>query len=341
MSGDGSGREGRSAVQQAAKRIVDVHIHAIPPTLIERIEQGGFPDVGVTATGRGMRFAFPGMEPSPPAPAGLADFPGLAEWGREKHIDLQLVSPWTDLLGYTLPRSQAGVWTRAYNEATTAACADQIGMLPMATIPLQFPDLAVLELEAASAMGCRGAMIGTDIPGSGLGAPDLDVVWEAAAGLSMPLLVHPTFIRIPPELLFAGLKNAVGRAGVATIALTRLVHSGALLRHPDLTVIGALGGGGLVPLSRRIIRNHEVGWSDTDVDVEASLRRLLFDSVVIDPAFLRYLVRQVGAERVMLGSDYPFPWEPDPVRLVGESDLDSDEAASVLGVTASRVFDLS
>jgi aminocarboxymuconate-semialdehyde decarboxylase len=325
-------------VSRTTGRVVDIHIHAIPPALVESVAGDAFANVGVDRYAQGLVFTFPGMAPSPPAQATLADFPLLAEWARREGIDVQMVGPWTDLLGYTLSPPEAVAWTRAYNEGLVAACAQQRGMIPLATVPLQFPRVAAREMEAAHSMGCRGVIVGSEIPDLDWDAPELDPVWEAAAGLSMPLLVHPTFICVPPRLRSRGLKNAIGRASEVTVALTRLVYSGALLRNPGLSVVAALGGGGLVPQSGRIIRNYELGWADTKTDVEASLRRLRFDSVVTDPTFLHYLVRQVGADRVMLGSDYPFPWEKHPVRSVEEAGLSPEETAALLGGTASRLF---
>ena len=318
--------------------VTDVHIHAIPASLVKRVESGHFPSVGVQRGERGLVYSFPGMAPSPPSLPAMGDFSRLAAFAAAEGIDRQLVGPWTDLLGYTLEPAEASVWTRAYNESLAAECSARRGMVPMATIPLQFPDLAVREMEAARDLGCRGVMAGTDIPGLDFDAAELDQVWEAAATLSMPFVVHPSFICVPPRLRPRGLKNAVGRAGEGAVALTRLIYSGALLRHSGLAVIAALGGGGLVPLWRRIVRNQELGWAEAQGDVEASLSRLLFDSMVVDPAYLHYLVRRVGADRVMVGSDYPFPWEPHPVQRVQAAGLSPEETASVLGGTAARVF---
>lgn len=332
---------GGEVASRDTRLVVDVHIHAIPASLVGEIERAAFPGVSVSPSERGLRFLFPGMRPSPPAPPRLTDFAALAERGRECGIDVQIVGPWTDLLGYTLARDEAAAWSQAYNEAQAAACADHPGLVPMATIPLQFPDLATATLERAQEAGCRGVMVGTDVPGMALDAPALESVWEAAAGLSMPILVHPTFLQIPERIEARGLKNAVARVGEITLAMTRLVYSGALLRHPELAVIAALGGGAIVPLRRRVLRNHTLGWSETDTDVEASLRRLYFDSVVLDPSYLRYLVREAGANRIVMGSDHPFPWEPDPVRFVRQADLSNDEIVAILGGTASALFGLA
>lgn len=339
-----AGTVGEGARGQPVSRppfpVVDVHIHGVPPDLVAAVERGVFPSVGVTRVDGQAVFAFPGLDPSPPGPAGLSDLRRLADFAAAEGIDVQIVGPWTDLLGYTLPAREAAGWSRAYNEALAGICAAAPGRVPMGTIPLVHPEAAIQELVAAQQLGCRGIMIGTDLPGCDLDDPRLDPVWEAAAGLRMPVLVHPTFLCVPQRLRRRGLKNAVGRAGDLAVALAQLIYSGALLRHQALEVVAPLGGGALVPLWQRIRRNQEVGWAAASVDVEASLARLHFDSIVLDSAYLRYLVQRVGPGRVIMGSDYPFPWEPHPPRFVAEAGLCPEETAAVLGGTAAALYGL-
>ena len=320
--------------------VIDVHVHFIPDSLVAAVEKGVTPSVSVETSPAGLVFSSPGMAPSPPAQPALHDSTLLLTSGTTAGIDLRLVGPWTDLLGYTLPERDASSWTTAYNEGLAGACAGHPGLVPSATAPLQFPDLAARKLEEAHRMGCCGLMIGTDIPGLGFDSPRLEPLWEVAAALGMPILAHPTFLAIPPRLDRRGLKNAVGRAEPALIALTELVYSGVLLRHPRLTVIAALGGGGLLSFADRIARNHQLGWSDTDIDVPASLERLYFDTLLGDAMDLRFLVSRVGAHRVLLGSDYPFPWEPDPVGKVRRANLEPEEHAAIVGGNAGQLFHL-
>lgn len=330
-AGGGSGSRGSGPV-------IDTHIHAVPASLVREVEAAAFRGVSADRSEAGLRFRFPGMQPSPPAPAGLTDFVALAARGLKQGIDAQIVAPWTDLLGYTLRRRDASTWSHAYNEAQASACRERPALVPIATIPLQFPDLAAASLVRARGLGCRGVIVGTDVPGIALDAAALEPVWEAASGLGMPVFVHPTFLTVPGSMQTRGLKNAVGRIGETTLTLTRLVYSGILLRYPDLIVIAALGGGALVPARHRVLRNHVLGWSETKTDVEASLRRLYFDTVVLDSGFLRYLVGEMGADRFVMGSDYPFPWEPDPVAMVLGAALPAQAAQAILGATASRLF---
>lgn len=321
-------------------RLVDVHLHAAPRQLVHEVSRGAFPGVAVEFADDAPRLLFPDMAPSPWLPAAILDVFGIAEWGSGKGVDLQLVGPWTDLFGYTLPHGEAAAWSRRYNEILAEACRQHPTTLPIGTIPLVAPERAVAELEAAKSLGCRGVMIGTDLPGLHLGSPELDPVWEAAAALRMPVLLHPTHLHLPDELHGAGLKNAVGRAGPTAVALARLIYGGALVRFPGLAVIASHGGGALAAVAPRIRRNHELGWSESGHDPDESLSRLYFDSVVLDGGLLNYLVRTFGADRFLLGSDFPFPWEPDPVGTVAAAGLTDDERRAVLGGNAARLFDL-
>jgi aminocarboxymuconate-semialdehyde decarboxylase len=305
------------------------------------VEAGLARHVTVHRTPAGLAgYSFPSMEPSPPAPTKLSDFAEMAAWAAEHGITTQLIGPWTDLVGYTLPVTSGESWAQAYNEELVRCCSEFPGMEPLATVPLQAPRAATRVMESSRRMGCRGLVIGTDIPGSDLGSPELDDVWAAAAELRMPILVHPTFLTIAPVLQSSGLKNAVGRSAVTALALTRLIYAGVLERHPGLVLIAAQGGGGFVPLINRITRNQELGWADTDVDIAASVRRLYWDSVVLDSSYLAYLAATVGSDRVLLGSDRPFPWEVDPVGTVRRSGLDAHGTEVILGRTAQALYDI-
>ncbi|GAA4699522.1 amidohydrolase family protein [Nocardioides conyzicola] len=320
---------------------IDVHVHAVPPALLERVGRGEFPGIELSSNGTSSMLTFVDMASSPPVPLSMTSAAALAASSAAQHVALQLLGPWTDFFGYTLPETVAVDWCRAYNIELVEMCAGNPHQLPMATIPLIFPSRAVAELHAARALGCHGVMIGTDLPGGlHLGSAELDPVWEAAAALDMPVLLHPTRLDVPGELNVAGLKNAVGRAEPTAIALTRLLYAGVLNRHPELSFIACHGGGGFAAVAPRVLRNHEIGWSETDVDVQEGVSRLYFDSVVLDPRLLGFLVEVYGADRFVLGSDLPFPWEPHPVATLIASDLGADATASIAHKNARQLYRL-
>jgi aminocarboxymuconate-semialdehyde decarboxylase len=322
-----------------ADLVVDVHVHAIPPSLNDLIAEDRFAGVSVTRNRDGERiYHFPGMEASPSAPAALDNLAAIADWGVSKGVDRQLIGPWTDLFGYTLePRAGEG-WARSYNEALAAACDADPRHEPIATIPLQHPATAVRVIEEARGLGCRGIEIGTAVPDGDFGSTAFDEVWAAAAEQRMPILLHPTFLEVPANVARHGLKNSFGRGMATAVALTQLIYAGVFERHRDLVLIAAHGGGAFVPLIDRLERSHDLGWDDSTVDIRASVGRIYWDSIVLDSAYLGYLVNKVGAGRIVLGSDHPFPWEPEPIETVHRANLPAEAAISILGRTATDLF---
>jgi aminocarboxymuconate-semialdehyde decarboxylase len=320
--------------------VIDVHVHAVPHGLLDDVMAGEFAGVALEQGERTSRLRFPGTKPSPWLPAEITRIDAIVGWGRAKGIAGQLISPWTDLFGYTLPSQEAAAWSRRYNDLLVEECRPHAGALGIGTIPLSYPAVAVGVLEDAHRQGCRGIMIGTDIPDLHLGSAELNPVWEAAESLRMPVLVHPTHLHLPHDLVGAGLRNAVGRAGPTAVALARLIYGGALTRFSDLVIIASHGGGALPAVLPRILRNHELGWSQSAHDPRDSIDRLYFDSVVLDSDYLRYLIGRFGADRFLLGSDHPFPWEPDPVGTVVAAHLGGAQQRAVLGGNAARLFDL-
>jgi len=320
--------------------VIDVHSHLLPPAVIDELKQHPRVFPGIEATdlpGGAKAFRFQGLPDCPPMPASVLDVDRRVQWLDEEVIDVQLCAPWTDLFGYTLDPKEASAWSRFYNEQLVALATTRL--VPVATVPLQAPSAAVHELELARSMGCVGVMIGTRTPAFDLDAEALDEFWEAAAALHMPVVVHPIFLEKNPRLDDYGLRNAVGRANETLIALSRLLLAGTILRHRGLTVLVAHGGAGLPSLLGRLHRNYEQA-TDELADPIAGFRRLYFDSVVIDPRVLRDLVALAGEDQVLMGSDYPFRWEPHPRKLIEDADPEHAWEAAVLGRNARRLFGL-
>jgi aminocarboxymuconate-semialdehyde decarboxylase len=142
-------------------------------------------------------------------------------------------------------------------------------------------------------------------------------VWAKAEELGVPLFIHSRGI---PELgkRLSGngwLDNTIGYPLDATIALSHLIFEGTLDRFPGLKMVAAHGGGYLPSYAERSDHACLVGPNGCDEDIKLKkhpteyLKQLYFDSLVFTPEALRHLVTQVGASQIMLGSDYPFPWE--------------------------------
>ena len=130
----------------------------------------------------------------------------------------------------------------------------------------------------------------------------LNPFWEAANARKATLFVHPTFGACDERLKAYGLVNAVGRITDTTIAMSRLLYSGHLLRYPDVKLVVAHGGAALPMALGRLRSSYATAPAERADPVEA-FNKLYFDSVVYDKATLRFVCDQAGSDKVMMGTE--------------------------------------
>jgi len=322
--------------------IIDTHAHVVPGSLIEtlRAEPRSFPLVRLVAEGGTTRMAFAGEAPTRPISPRLSDLDDRRQWLARQKIDHQVVGGWTDVYGYEQPSEEGADWARFLNEHLRKD-ADALGALtPLATVPLQNGALAARVLEEAIDAGFKGAMIGTQPKGFGgnLDDAELDPFWEIASARHATIFLHPMYICGDDRLDGYDLLNAIGRLTDTTIAVARLFFSGHLTRFPGVTLVVSHGGGALPYALGRLRRNRAIH-PDGYTDPLDGFRRIYFDTVLFEPQALRFLCDVAGSDRVVLGSDYPFPiGDPEPTRVVEETPLTRAERHAILGETAARIF---
>lgn len=322
--------------------IIDTHAHVVPDSLLGqlRAEHRLFPSVALSAAEAAPRLAFAGAPPTRPIAPRLRDLAERRRWLALARVDRQLVGGWTDVFGYELPAEEGADWARFFNEHLRRDAAALATLTPLATVPLQHGALAARVLDEALDMGFKGAMIATQPKGAGgtLDDPSLDPFWEVASARRATIFLHPQYICGDDRLNGYDLLNAVGRLTDTTIAVARLLFSGHLTRFPGVSLILAHAGGALPYALGRLKRNHAIHPGEY-ADPADGFARLYFDTVLFEPRALRFLCDCVGADKVVLGSDYPFAiGDPDPARIVEETLLTAAERRAILGETAARIF---
>jgi aminocarboxymuconate-semialdehyde decarboxylase len=324
--------------------IVDSHAHLVPPDLLDAIrrDHARFPSLRVIEEGGSLALAFAGGKPTRPVSKPLGDIPGRLAWMRQQGIDRQVCGGWVDMFGYELPAAEGEAWSRLINEAMLEVKRSQpAAFVPLATVPLQDGARAAAVLKSAVAAGFAGAMIGT-LPrgiGSVLDAADLDAFWAAADDLGAAIHIHPSFDAGDARTYDFGLQNGVGRITDAMVAVARLICSGHIARYANVKFIAPMGSVGLPFLVGRLRRNFEVTPGVGD-PIDA-LARIYTDTVLHDPRVLRFVVEIVGADRVMMGSDSPFPiGDLAPTRIVAGAGFDAAAAARINGGLAAELFRL-
>jgi aminocarboxymuconate-semialdehyde decarboxylase len=192
----------------------------------------------------------------------------------------------------------------------------------LGTLPMQAPDLAILELErCVRELGLPGVQIGTNVNGKNLDHPDLFPIFQAAERLGAAVFVHPWEVIGRERMQQFWLPWLVGMPAETSLAICSVIFGGVLERLPRLRICFAHGGGAFPGTFGRIDHGFHARPDLCAVAINkppsSYLARLYVDSLVHDPEALRLLLKLLGPERVALGSDYPFPLgESEPGKLI-------------------------
>jgi len=263
-------------------------------------------------------------------------------------IDVQVVSPSPSQYHYWADPELARTVCRVANRGIAGLVEEEPGRLyGLGLVPLQHPDLMVEALgDAIRGCGLVGVEISSHAPGAAgdrtveLSDARLEPFWARAAELGAVVFLHPFGCTLDERLDRYYLANTVGQPVENAVALSHLIFAGVLDRHPDLQVLAAHGGGYLPTYLGRSDHAWAVRTEAQDCQEAPSsyLRRLWFDSLVHSADGLRALVAAVGADRVLLGSDYPFDMGvEDPLARLATAELSPVDAAAVAGGNAARL----
>jgi aminocarboxymuconate-semialdehyde decarboxylase len=192
-------------------------------------------------------------------------------------------------------------------------------------------------------MRLSGVVITSTAQGVSLGDDRFRPFWEVAEGTGALVFIHPTTRGFAlPALQHYYLWNAVGNPVETTIAASHLVMAAVMETHPRLKVLLAHGGGAIMALRGRLRHAWEVqpeARARLHESPERSLARFFFDSLTHDPAVLQDLIDAVGADHVLLGSDYPFDMgATHPAAMVRALHLPGNDEAKILGGNAARLL---
>jgi aminocarboxymuconate-semialdehyde decarboxylase len=208
---------------------------------------------------------------------------------------------------------------------------------------MQAPDKAADELRRAmTKLGLHGTMIASNVNGKNLDDPSFEPVWAAAAELDAFLVIHPGNVAGADRLRSYYLNNLIGNPLDTTIAAACLMFGGVLERYPTLKPMMVHGGGFIPYQGGRWVHGWQVR-PEPKVHVKHSpapyLDRFLYDTITHSKAACEFLVQTAGADRVFLGSDYPYDMAMmDCVRHVRALDIPAADRDTILGGHAAKIF---
>ena len=321
-------------------RTIDIHAHLVPRSLWQaadaRREWYGFrhePGDGIgTMVGGGKRTGFTSPKVRFTPEERLQDMDAQG-------VDVQVVSIHTPFFGYHLDPAQGRALARDVNDEIAALARQWPRRFAgLATLPVQDVKAAIDELErAVTVLGLKGAELDTVVNGENWDEAKFLPLFKAAEAMGAVLFFHPQ-----PQNNFMmqraaryGLPNSLGVIVEDAILVASLIFGGVFDACPDLKVCIAHGGGPACFAMGRMDR----GWRGTPAanrkiqqPPSSYQRHLYYDTVVGSEKALRFLLDEVGVDRVVLGSDWPFvPWHPSPVAWVqGLSSLTPDEKEQIL-----------
>jgi len=324
--------------------IVDCHAHLVPPELLAAIRKDAarFPNVRQIEEAGSLAFAFAGAKPTRPVSKPLSDIPARLEWLAKNGIDKQVVGGWVDMFAYELAGAEGEAWARLINDALLAAAKAEPHFVPLATVPLGDGARAASVLKDAIKAGFAGAMIGT-LPrgvGSTLDAADLDAFWAAADETGALIHIHPSFDAGDKRVNDFGLANGLGRITDAVIAVARLISAGHVAKYKNAKFFAPMGAAALPFVLGRLKRNHAI--TPGIGDPVAALAAIYTDTILHDARVLKFVIEMMGTERLMMGSDMPFPiGDLEPMKIVAEAGLSPAQVASINGGLALRLFKIA
>jgi aminocarboxymuconate-semialdehyde decarboxylase len=331
-------------------RTIDIHAHLMPRSLWQTVATGRdwygtrYEDGqghGTTVTnGKKSRLTSPKVRFTPEERLADMDAQG---------VDMQVVSIHMPLVGYHLDAAQGRQLARDVNDEIASMTRQWPQRFAgLATLPVQDVKASIDELDrSVHVLGLKGAELDTVVNGLNWDEPQFLPLFKAAEAMGAVLFFHPQPLHnlVMDFTDRYGLANSIGVIVEDTIVLAALIFGGVLDACPDLKVCIAHGGGPACFGMGRLDHGWQVR-SEARVRIQQPpstyQRRLYYDTVVGSEAALRFLIDQVGIDRVVLGSDWPFvPWDPSPPGWVrGLKSLTQEEKDKILWQNLEKLLGL-
>ncbi len=329
-----------------AVKVIDVHAHVIPPTLVVLMKAGDAPDGIRLETQDSRRWVVHRQGYRYPLLDTFHDVEARLKAMDAAGIDLALLSTPPTLFLYWIDAASAVDAARAINDAIAAMVAQApTRFAGLATLPLQDPEAAAAELRrCVRELGMCGAQIGPRTEDLPLDDVTLRPVLAAAVELGVPLQIHPYYVGSTPGLDEFYLTNLQGNPWQTAVCASRLILSGTLDAVPDLSLVLVHGGGHLPYQIGRLDHGYKVR-PEAQAPRQlpsAYLRRFHYDTLTHRPEATRWLIEQVGADRVLYGTDMPFDMAGGSLRdqLTGVA-IDDKVFTAVAHGNAERLFTLN
>lgn len=329
--------------------IIDIHSHFLPKITeaqSQHLNPETAPWLKIHADGQRGNIMLNGKDFRPVYDA-LWSAERRIEMLDQQHVDVQVICSTPVTFAYAEPMSErVADWNKAINDMAIEMCDYRPDRLKaMAQVPMQDIDAACVELSRAKQNGHIGVQIGNHVGLKNLDDEAIITFLQHCANEQMPVFIHPWDMMGADRMPKWMLQWLVSMPAETQLGVLSLILSGALERLPEsLKICFAHGGGSFPYLIGRVDnawRHRDIVRADCPALPSSYLRRIWVDSAVFDPAALDFLVEKMGADRVMLGSDAPFPLGEQQIgALIQNSTLAQETKQMILAKNAQAFFNI-
>ncbi len=325
--------------------VIDMHNHFIAPEVIDHLARDGRHYATRIVEREGRRFFLIQEKALRPIDGPISNAGArIVDMDREG-IAKQAVSCVPFLMYPDVDNALGLAIAQVNNDAMAALAArDPVHFVPLASVPIQNPAAAAKELERAAKIGLRGVEIPPKVIERHLDEADFEVFWEAAESLGMVVCIHPFEAAPAGALARYFLGNLVGNLYDTGLAAALLIYGGVLERHPKLRVVLYHAGGALPALVGRLDMGYRLVPECRDAiprPPSTYVSQFYFDIIAHSREMLGHLVKTYGADRFVIGSDYPLPAGlADPVAEVKALGLGAQDEEKILSLNARELLRL-
>ena len=336
----------KQALRATGARAIDIHAHYYPQKFLDLIaEEGKRFKAEYRMTADGFYLSSPAGSIGP-LPTKIVDLKQRLADMDAQGVSMQAISLTTPMVSWAdadLSQKLSRTWNDAASEAHKAYPTRLVALM---ILPMLDPDRAIDELNRAAELpGIRGVYMGTNINNRDLDDPLFEPIFSKIEQLGLPVFLHPLQTvggeRTKPWYL----SNLLGNPFDAAIAGCHLIFGGVLDRHPKLQISLPHGGGALPMLIGRADHGAQVRAEIKQLHLpqppSAYMQRFTYDTIVHSKPVMEFLIQEVGAERIMLGSDYCFDMGYErPVEFLEQINISSPKRKMILGENAAKLLKL-
>jgi aminocarboxymuconate-semialdehyde decarboxylase len=334
----------KEALRATGMRAIDIHAHYYPRSFLDLItEEGKRFKAEYRMTADGFYLSSPAGNAGP-LPTKIIDLKQRLADMDAQGVSVQAISLTTPMVSWAdadLSLKLSRTWNDAASEAHKMYPTRLVALM---ILPMIDPDRAIDELNRATKLpGMRGVYMGTNINNRDLDDPLFEPIFAKIEQLSLPVFLHPLQTvggeRTKPWYL----SNLLGNPFDAAIAGCHLIFGGVLDRHSKLQICLPHGGGALPMLIGRIDHGAQVRAEIKPLHLpqppSAYMQRFTYDTIVHSKPVMEFLIQEVGAERIMLGSDYCFDMGYErPVEFLEQININSAKRKMILGGNAANLL---